>query len=84
MIALVGALGHFHLPQQGIHLGNGQSAVSMDRSAASQRAQKLVGGPVEMVSVRIEVEVAHNSFYDLGNIFPREQRLNVADSNGIP
>ena len=42
MIALAGALGLLHLPQQGIHLGQGQAAMRVDGRAAGQSGQQLV------------------------------------------
>src|SRR3569833_496910 len=47
----------------------------VDRSTASERAQKLVGGAVEMMMrAGIELELAYNSFYDSRDVFPRKQR----------
>ena len=46
----------------------------MNRRTTSQRAQKLVSGAVEMMRVGIELQIAHHSFDDLGDVFPRKQR----------
>ena len=60
MVALVGALGRFHLPQQRIHLGHAQAAVRVDGGPAGERAQKPVRGAVEMMPVGSMLQIAHD------------------------
>ncbi len=78
MVALVGALGDFHLAQQRVHLGNAEAPVRVDGRAAGQRAEKLVGRAVEVVRIRIELQIVHDGFDDLGDVLARDQRRNAA------
>ena len=52
VIALAGALGGFHLPQQRIHLGHGQRAIRAHRAVAGHRRQQLVAPRVEHAACR--------------------------------
>ena len=74
MIALVGALGDFHLPQQGVHLGNGEAAARVNGGTAGQCTQKFVGGAIEMMSIRIEVQIVHDSLHNPGDVLSGNQR----------
>src|SRR5258706_9379249 len=42
LVALTGALGLFHFPQQGVHLRNRQSPVGAHRAVASHGSQQFV------------------------------------------
>ena len=74
VVTLVGALGHFHLPQQRIHLGNGQTAMRVNGRATRQRAQKLIGGTIEVMRIRLEIQVPDHRFDYFGHVFPGNQR----------
>ena len=43
MIALRGALGDLHIPEQGVHFGNRQAAIGAHRAVAGHGGQQLVG-----------------------------------------
>ena len=74
MITLVGPIGDFHLPQQGVHLGNGQTPVRVNGRAARQRAQKLIGGTIEVMRIRLEIQVPDHRFDYFGHVFSGNQR----------
>ena len=42
MVALVGALGGFHLAQQGVHLGQAQAAVGANRTLTLEEMNALL------------------------------------------
>ena len=57
VVALFGTLGGFHLPQQGVHLFQGQAAVGAHRAVAGHRRQQFVartGGDDLAVVLRVD------------------------------
>src|SRR5215471_2478380 len=58
VIALAGSLGLFHLPQQGVHLRDGQRPVSAHRAVASHGSQQLVTALGEHAARSVLADVA--------------------------
>src|SRR5215469_15532510 len=69
VIALVGALGRLHLPQQRVHLRDAQAPIRVDGTAAGERPEEAVGRAVEvMPGAGIEREIAHQLAHDRSHI----------------
>ena len=73
-------VGRFHLAQQGVHLGQRQPAMRVDRGAAGERAEKLIRGTIEMMRARLHLQISHDGAHDLGHLLPEQQRRHGAQA----
>src|SRR5260370_29992723 len=58
VVALTGALGLFHFPQQGVHLRNRQGPVGAHRAVASHGSQQFVAALGQYAALTTLAEVA--------------------------
>ena len=74
MVALIGAVGGFHLPQQRVHLRQGQAAAGVNGRAAGQCPEKPVRRRIEMVQSILAGEILDDGFDDIRHALVAEER----------
>jgi len=72
MIALAGALGGFHLPQQRIHLRQAEPPMGVNGAAAGERPQHAMRGAVQMVRTTLAGQIAQDFTQERWQVGPRE------------
>src|SRR6185295_13164498 len=72
VVALIRAIGGFHLSQQCVHLGQRQAAMRVDGGSARQRAEELVCGAVEVMRAGFQIELAYHGVHDVRDVLADE------------
>ena len=72
MVALVGALGRLHLPQQGVHLVDGQLAVGTDCAVAGHGRQQLVLCPLYDCAGVVQCQLSQHAARQLYGVALRQ------------
>lgn len=78
MVALPCPLGDFHIAQQGVHLGERELAIGVDRTATGDVAEQSVRGGFEMVRAAVIEHITHHRTYERRRIDAGEQRRHRA------
>ena len=83
MVALPGALGGFHLAQQGVHFRQRQPPVGADRAMAGHGRQQRIPGVVDAARAAMLAEVGEHVAQQRFDIAVRQQRGHAAQEQRL-